>query len=152
MPTLRPFRHPRTHRQSIIINAQQSFMEQVLWPEFNELNAALIAYLSEITAQVIREKMHKETGEAEEGDESNKVRVMTNGMVFCPTSRLRHQLQNEANYHCSWPQMTSFRQNDAKRLNTRKSTALPRSMGHAVPISRPRKQEATMTPKTHIYA
>ena len=46
---LRPFRHRRMHRQSILIKAPQSFMEQVLWPEFQELNAALIAYLSEIT-------------------------------------------------------------------------------------------------------
>lgn len=61
------------HRQSIMIKAPQSFMEQVLWPEFNELNAALIAYLSEITEKVIREEVHKETGEAEEVDEPVRV-------------------------------------------------------------------------------
>jgi hypothetical protein len=32
-------------------------------------NAALVAYLSEITEKVIREEVHKETGEAEEVDE-----------------------------------------------------------------------------------
>jgi len=32
-----------------MIKAPKSFIEQVLWPEFQELNAALIAYLSEIT-------------------------------------------------------------------------------------------------------
>ena len=35
---LRPFRHRRMHRQSIMIKAPKSFMEQVLWPEFQELN------------------------------------------------------------------------------------------------------------------
>ena len=49
------------HRQSIVIKAPKSFMEQVLWPEFQELNVALLAYLSEITEKVIRE-----AGEAEE--------------------------------------------------------------------------------------
>ena len=63
---LRPYRHPRMHRQSIMIKAPKSFMEQVLWPEFQELNAALVAYLSEITQKVIREEVHKETGEAED--------------------------------------------------------------------------------------
>ena len=70
---LRPFRHSRMHRQSIMIKAPQSFMEQVLWPEFKELNAALIAYLSEITEKVIREEVHKETGEAEEVDEPTRI-------------------------------------------------------------------------------
>jgi hypothetical protein len=37
---LRPYRHPRMHRQSILIKAPRSFMEQMLWPEFQELNAA----------------------------------------------------------------------------------------------------------------
>jgi len=70
---LRPFRHRRMHRQSILIKVPQSFMEQVLWPEFQELNAALIAYLSEITQKVIREEVHKETGDAEEIDEPSRI-------------------------------------------------------------------------------
>ena len=61
------------HRQSILIKAPKSFMEQVLWPEFQELSAALVAYLSEITEKVIREEVHKETGEAEEVDEPTRV-------------------------------------------------------------------------------
>jgi hypothetical protein len=61
------------HRQSILIKAPQSFMEQVLWPEFQELSAALVAYLSEITEKVIREEVHKETGEAEEVDEPTRI-------------------------------------------------------------------------------
>lgn len=60
---LRPFRHRRMHRQSIMIKAPKGFMEQVFWPEFQELNAALVAYLSEITEKVIREEVYLETGE-----------------------------------------------------------------------------------------
>ena len=70
---LRPFRHRRMHRQTIMIKAPQSFIEQVLWPEFQELNAALIAYLSEITEKVIREEVHRETGEADEVDEPARI-------------------------------------------------------------------------------
>src|SRR6202166_4531187 len=46
---LRPFRHRPRHRQTLVIKAPKSFIEQVLWPEFQELSAALVAYLSEIT-------------------------------------------------------------------------------------------------------
>ena len=70
---LRPFRHRRMHRQTLVIKAPKSFIEQVLWPEFQELRAALVAYLSEITEKVIREEVHGETGEAEEVDESTRI-------------------------------------------------------------------------------
>ena len=70
---LRPFRYPRMHRQSIIIRAPKSFIDQVLWPEFEELCAALTVYLSEITERVIREEVHGETGEADEVEEPRRV-------------------------------------------------------------------------------
>jgi hypothetical protein len=56
-----------------MIKGPKSFIEQTLWPEFQELNAALVAYLSEITEKVIREEVHGETGEAEEVDEPTRI-------------------------------------------------------------------------------
>jgi len=70
---LRPFRHPRMQRQTVMIKGPKSFIEQTLWPEFQELNAALEAYLSEITEKVIREEVHGETSEAEEVDEPTRI-------------------------------------------------------------------------------
>ena len=70
---LHPFRYRRLHRQTIIIRAPKSFVDQVLWPEFEELSAALTAYLSEITERVIREEVHGETGEADEVDEPRRI-------------------------------------------------------------------------------
>ena len=70
---LRPYRYPRMHRQSILVRAPKSFLEEVLWPEFEELGAALTAYLSEITEKVIREEVHGETGEADEVDEPRRI-------------------------------------------------------------------------------
>jgi hypothetical protein len=70
---LRPFRYRRMHRQSIVIKAPKTFVDAVLWPEFQELNAALVAYLSEVTERVIREEVHRETGEAEEVDEPPQI-------------------------------------------------------------------------------
>lgn len=70
---LHPFRYRRMHRQSIIVRAPQSFVEEVLWPQFEELSAALTAYLADITEKVIREEMHGETGEADEVDEPRRI-------------------------------------------------------------------------------
>jgi len=70
---LQPFRHTRMHRQTVMIKGPKSFIEQTSWPEFQELNAALEAYLSEITEKVIREEVHGETGEAEEVDAPTRI-------------------------------------------------------------------------------
>ena len=70
---LRPFRYRRMHQQTIIVAAPRSFIDQVLWPEFEELSTALTAYLSEITETVIREEVHGETGEADEVDEPRRI-------------------------------------------------------------------------------
>jgi tRNA nucleotidyltransferase (CCA-adding enzyme) len=42
------------------------FVDQVLWPEFQELNKALTQYLNEVTTRVIREEVHRDTSEAAE--------------------------------------------------------------------------------------
>ena len=70
---LRPFRYRRMHRQSIVIRAPKTFVEQVLWPEFEDLSAALTSYLSEITEKVIREEVHRETGDADEVEDPRHI-------------------------------------------------------------------------------
>jgi hypothetical protein len=61
------------HKQTIVIRAPRSFVEQVLWPEFQELNGALTAYLGDITERLIREEVHGETREADEVDEPRRI-------------------------------------------------------------------------------
>ena len=61
------------HRQTLIIKGPRSFIEQTLWPEFQDLSAALSAYLSEITERLIREEVHGETSDAEERDEPKRL-------------------------------------------------------------------------------
>ena len=70
---MRPFRYRRMHRQSLIVNAPRSFIDQVLWPEFEELSQALSTYLSEVTTRLIREEVHGETADAEERNEPQRV-------------------------------------------------------------------------------
>ena len=70
---LRPFRYPRMHKQTVIIKAPRSFIEQVLWPEFEELSSALTAYLNEITNRLIREEVHGEMQDAEEVEEPRRI-------------------------------------------------------------------------------
>ncbi len=57
---------PGMRRQSVMVRVPQGFLDKVLWPEFQEINAALAEYLAQVTDRVIREVVYKDTGDAEE--------------------------------------------------------------------------------------
>jgi hypothetical protein len=60
-----PYRYPRMRRQSIVVRAPQSFIDEMLWPEFEQINDALVDYLAEVTDKVIREGVFGTTEDAE---------------------------------------------------------------------------------------
>ncbi|BCA63435.1 hypothetical protein HMP09_2669 [Sphingomonas sp. HMP9] len=68
---LRPFRYSRMHRQSVVVQGPRSFVDGVLWPEFEELSVALTSHLGEITDRIIREEVHASTQDAEEVRETS---------------------------------------------------------------------------------
>lgn len=70
---LRPYRYHRQKRTTVMLKGPRSFLEEVLWPEFLELNAALTEYLAETTRQIIREEVYGETAEAEEVREPGRL-------------------------------------------------------------------------------
>ncbi len=41
---VKPFRYARMHRQTVIVRAPASFVQKMLWPEFEELSHALSAH------------------------------------------------------------------------------------------------------------
>ena len=70
---LRPYRYRRQRRTTIMLAVPQGFLDQILWPEFVQINEALTEYLAEITEKIIRDEVYGETGEAEEVDEPPKL-------------------------------------------------------------------------------
>ena len=48
-----------------MVRSPQSFVDGVLWPEFQQLEPVLQSYLAEVTERVIREAIHGESGDAE---------------------------------------------------------------------------------------
>ena len=63
---VKPFRYSRMHRQTVLVRAPASFVNGVLWPEFEALSEALSAHLLEITNRIIREEVYATNEEAEE--------------------------------------------------------------------------------------
>jgi hypothetical protein len=67
---LKPYRLPRQRATTVMLRVPKKFLDQVLWPEFKELSAALTRYLDEVTTRVIREEVHRDTSEAREEQQS----------------------------------------------------------------------------------
>ena len=63
---LKPYRLYRQRLTTVMLRAPRGFVDQVLWPEFQELNAALVQYLDEVTTRIIRDEVHRDTSEAAE--------------------------------------------------------------------------------------
>jgi len=70
---LQPYRYPRMRRKSVIVRAPETFLNTVLWPEFQEINTALGDYLAQVTDKAIREAVYKDAGDADEVPEPARI-------------------------------------------------------------------------------
>jgi len=62
---IKPFRYYRQRHTTVMANVPSSFVDETLWPEFQELNKTLRSYLDDITSRVISEGIHSDNSEAE---------------------------------------------------------------------------------------
>ncbi len=62
---IRPYRYWRQRHTTVMAKVPRDFIEETLWPEFQELNVTLRQYLDEITNRVITEGVHTDSSEAE---------------------------------------------------------------------------------------
>jgi len=63
---LEPYRYKGQRYTTVIVRAPRSFVENRLWPEYLQLQAALHSYLNEATERIIREEVYRDAGEAAE--------------------------------------------------------------------------------------
>ena len=63
---LEPYRYRRQRRTTLMVRAPRQFTQDVLWPEFNELNSDLQTYLHEVTLKLIRQEVYSDTSDAQE--------------------------------------------------------------------------------------
>lgn len=63
---LEPYRYGGQRHTTVMVRAPRSFVDNTLWPEYVELQAALHSYLNEATERIIREEVYKDSGEAAE--------------------------------------------------------------------------------------
>ena len=62
---IKPFRYYRQRHTTVMANVSKSFVDNTLWPEFEELNKNLKIYLEEVTNKIISKSVFSNEGEAE---------------------------------------------------------------------------------------
>ncbi len=65
---IKPYRHKRQRRTTVMAKVPRRFVEETLWPEFEQLSSTLRAHLQEITDRVVAEVIHNDSSEASEVD------------------------------------------------------------------------------------
>ena len=61
----RPFRYLRQRYTTVMVKAPPRLFEDMVWREFNDLQADLAAYLDETTERLIRQTIHANAADAE---------------------------------------------------------------------------------------
>lgn len=62
---LKPYRRHGQRRTTVMLMVVPGFVDDLLWPEFNQLAEALREYLDEATDRIIREEVFRDPAEAE---------------------------------------------------------------------------------------
>ncbi len=61
---LRPYRYHRQRHTTVMLQASPDFVDEVLWPEFEQLSSTLTAFLDEVTDRVIAAAVHEDASDA----------------------------------------------------------------------------------------
>jgi hypothetical protein len=55
---LRPYRYTAQRRTTVMVKVAPSFVDEVLWPEFQQVSATLRAHLDSVTHRIIQHAIH----------------------------------------------------------------------------------------------
>lgn len=62
---IQPYRYYRQRHTTVMVKVSKTFVDETLWPEFQELDKILESYLDDITNKIISESIHGDSSEAE---------------------------------------------------------------------------------------
>ena len=66
---IKPYRYKGQRYTTVMATVSKRFVDETLWPEFQELSGTLRTYLSEVTERVVSQVIHQDSSEADVVDE-----------------------------------------------------------------------------------
>jgi hypothetical protein len=70
---LKPYRYRGQRRTTVMVRVPRPFVQETLWPEFQQINAAMQSYLVSVTDRIIAEVLEGDGSEATEIAEPPKL-------------------------------------------------------------------------------
>ena len=70
---LKPYRYRGQRRTTVMVKVPKRFVDETLWPEFEQVDAALQSYLEEVTDRIIADTIHRDSSEATEVADAPKL-------------------------------------------------------------------------------
>ncbi len=61
---IKPYRYHRQRHTTVMAKLSKTFVDETLWPEFQDISSTLSDYLSEVTDRVISQFLDQESSEA----------------------------------------------------------------------------------------
>ena len=62
---IRPYRYSGQRYTTVMASVSKGFVDETLWPEFQEISDTLSRYLSDVTDRVVHQVIHQDSSEAE---------------------------------------------------------------------------------------
>jgi len=62
---IRPYRYRGQRYTTVLARLSKRFVDETLWPEFQEISETLRTYLSEVTDRVVSQVIHQDSSEAD---------------------------------------------------------------------------------------
>lgn len=63
---IKPYRYKGQRRSTVMARVSRRFLDETLWPEYQQIAKELRGYLEQVTERVIAEVIHKDSSEASE--------------------------------------------------------------------------------------
>lgn len=62
---IRPYRYSGQRYTTVMARVSKRFVDETLWPEFQQISESLRSYLSDVTDRVVQQVIHQDSSEAE---------------------------------------------------------------------------------------
>ena len=83
---IRPYRYSRQRRTTVMARISKRFVDETLWPEFQEIAGTLRTYLAEVTDRVISQVIHQNSSEADVMEDPQQFPLVVDDPGVGPTT------------------------------------------------------------------
>ncbi len=70
---IKPYRYHRQRHTTVMAQLSKTFVDETLWPEFQDISSTLSDYLSEVTDRVILQVLDQESSEADVVEKQKRI-------------------------------------------------------------------------------